>query len=651
MTNVQSVDPDAAQPDADEADSILIGLVPMPTCSLSALGAFLDAARLMASSHERLSVAVLPLFGPTVSFGSAHLCGRATSARPNNGVFDYVAIVGDTIAPAPALAPAALQFLQANARHAATLIGVGAGTFALAEAGLLTGQLACVPPALAKAFADRFPTVRLAASDRPFVEDARRITCLGEASTTDLVLHLVRQHFGRSAVNALEASLQLAKSAAGSPRSSSSQTRSQRAAQLMENHVADLLSIGAIARRLNISVRQLHREFLREMGTSPADYYRRLRVRRGLWLLQNTNRRVTQISQDTGFADGPHFSRSLLRETGMTPKQVREGRTAILHSPRRVGPREVVRWRAGVPHGTTYTGYHILLELTRRVCARTEGRFIIDVVPFRHMNLHCQDTFAAVESGHFDAVMIVPEYCKDEPLWQAMVPQGLLADPMTNLRLADAQYQVTRKILMRRGFDVAAPTGDIGERELVLLSREPINSLRQLRGKRLRHWSQLGADAFARLGVYADSAPPSQCLASLEQGEVDAMLGLPAFFAARGAQRVARFLSRSIAVTRNYPYVVATQREKLDQLPDHLRTALREVGEQMHRESEYLWQNHSTDERFVADLTSAGMEEIGPFDFEDRASIEAAMTGGWVESCTALGREAVKLRDEVADAF
>jgi transcriptional regulator GlxA family with amidase domain/TRAP-type C4-dicarboxylate transport system substrate-binding protein len=620
----------------------------MPDCSLCSLGAFLDSARLMAGEQLRLAARIAPLTQQGAGFGghqdppAVDTGGR--SRRP--GDFDYVAVVGSASARQADLSPTALQLLHAAKRDGATLIGIASGTLALAQAGLLpSGAHVCVPASLAALFRQRFADLRVASGDRSFVEDARLITSLGEASTTDLVLHLVRQHFGTLAAESLCAKLQL--TSTGSSRAPV-QSRSQRAVHLMQSHFADVLPIDVIARQLNISARQLHREFLRELGASPTDYYRRLRVRHGLWLLQNTNKGVTQISQETGFADGPHFSRTLFRELGMTPRQVRQVRAPTLQPVPRMAPREVVRWRVGVPHGINYAGYHILVELARRVCARTEGRFLLDIVPFRQMGLHCSDTLRAVETGNLDAVWVVPEYCTDEPLLNAMVPQGLLADPMTNLRIAEIQYAVLRKILMRRDLDVAATPGDIGERELVLLSRRPINSLDQLRGCRLRHWSSFGAHAFDKLGVSTTTAPPSRCLDSLAEGEVDAVLGLPSLFVARGAHRVGGFVSRSIAVTRNYPYVVATKRGRLDTLPDYLRTMLWETGEQMHRESEYLWHNDLADERFMGHLKDGGVEAIEPFSGEDRSLVEAAMKSSWSEHCAALGPDAITLHDEIA---
>ena len=69
------------------------------------------------------------------------------------------------------------------------------------------------------------------------------------------------------------------------------------------------LSSDEIALRLSISKRQLERLFVSDTGESLQKFYRKIRLRYGLWLLQNTDRLITEIGQDCGFSDTAHFSR------------------------------------------------------------------------------------------------------------------------------------------------------------------------------------------------------------------------------------------------------------------------------------------------------------------------------------------------------
>ena len=77
--------------------------------------------------------------------------------------------------------------------------------------------------------------------------------------------------------------------------------------------------------QLGVSARQIERRFARDVGISPARYRARLRLRRAVWLLRNTDLRVTDIALECGFQDGAHFAQTIRAQMGMSPGQVREG--------------------------------------------------------------------------------------------------------------------------------------------------------------------------------------------------------------------------------------------------------------------------------------------------------------------------------------
>src|SRR3546814_19532708 len=73
-------------------------------------------------------------------------------------------------------------------------LGVEAGSWLLARAGLLDGRAATTHWEDLEDFAARFPEVAVR-PDR-FVIDGRRFTSRGASPTFDLLLHLIRSRFG-----------------------------------------------------------------------------------------------------------------------------------------------------------------------------------------------------------------------------------------------------------------------------------------------------------------------------------------------------------------------------------------------------------------------------------------------------------------------
>jgi transcriptional regulator GlxA family with amidase domain len=95
--------------------------------------------------------------------------------------------------------------------------------------------------------------------------------------------------------------------------------RVRRALLLMEQNLAQPLSIAHVAEKLSLSTRQFERLCHATLGMSPASAYRQLRLRYAHWLIGNTDRTVTEIAHESGFADCAHFSRQFKETYGASP--------------------------------------------------------------------------------------------------------------------------------------------------------------------------------------------------------------------------------------------------------------------------------------------------------------------------------------------
>ena len=97
---------------------------------------------------------------------------------------------------------------------------------------------------------------------------------------------------------------------------------------LLSAHAAEKHDAAAVARRLHLSTRSLHRH-LREEGTSLQALKDEVRRDRAVELLSRTERPVKQVALAVGFGDEKSFARAFRAWTGETPTAYRK-KAAVL---------------------------------------------------------------------------------------------------------------------------------------------------------------------------------------------------------------------------------------------------------------------------------------------------------------------------------
>lgn len=94
------------------------------------------------------------------------------------------------------------------------------------------------------------------------------------------------------------------------------------AERLIDEHLLDPLSPAELASRLNISIRQLYRQFELD-GDSVCRYIQRRRLQSSARELVQDISPITTIAYKWGFTDSAHYSRVFKRHYGMPPKDYR----------------------------------------------------------------------------------------------------------------------------------------------------------------------------------------------------------------------------------------------------------------------------------------------------------------------------------------
>lgn len=317
---------------------IRVGFVLTPRFTLTAFAGFVDALRLAADEGDRsrpleCQWAVLgDRRMPVASSCGASVLPWAPMEEPSR--YDYIVVVGGLLHGGQKVLPGTHAFLREAARAGVGLVGLCTGSFVLARAGLLDGHLACVSWFHREDFQAEFPKLGLV-TNRMFVADRDRMTCAGGTSVVHLAAHLIERHCGRAMASKslrilIEDQPLPASTLQPEPLLTRPATDStvRRAMLLIEQQLGQQDRLAAVAADLGISMRQLERRFVADVGVTPRDYRLQLRLARARWMIEHTDLSVTDVGFECGFGDCSHFSRAFSSHFKVRPSSLR--RTAAV---------------------------------------------------------------------------------------------------------------------------------------------------------------------------------------------------------------------------------------------------------------------------------------------------------------------------------
>jgi len=228
-----------------------------------------------------------------------------------------------------AIPTSVLRGIRAAVDRGARVASICSGAFVLAAAGALDGLKATTHWACAAELARRHPRLDVD-PDVLYVDNGRILTSAGAAAGFDLCLYLVRQDLGaeraaavaRAAVMPLERTGGQAQFIAYDPAPDRATSMSALLDWLEKNLAGDL-SLAAVARRAAMSARSLSRHFRTQVGTTPALWVARARVRRAQRLLETTDHAVERIATEVGFGSATVLRAQFGEVVGTSPQVYR----------------------------------------------------------------------------------------------------------------------------------------------------------------------------------------------------------------------------------------------------------------------------------------------------------------------------------------
>jgi transcriptional regulator GlxA family with amidase domain len=162
-----------------------------------------------------------------------------------------------------------------------------------------------------------------------YVDNGRVLTSAGAAAGMDLCLHMVRSDHGASiAARVARAAVMPLERSGG--QAQFIEYKLPEASEAMgpllswlECHLEHDLSLSTIAKHARMSTRSLSRRFREQVGSSPAQWLARARVRRVQHLLETTRLPIERIAEKTGFGSSAVLRQHFVSSVGTSPTSYR----------------------------------------------------------------------------------------------------------------------------------------------------------------------------------------------------------------------------------------------------------------------------------------------------------------------------------------
>jgi TRAP-type C4-dicarboxylate transport system substrate-binding protein len=312
---------------------------------------------------------------------------------------------------------------------------------------------------------------------------------------------------------------------------------------------------------------------------------------------------------------------------------------------------QTLKMRIGSPVGPTDVGTTRMQALAEDIRKRTGGRLELEVVAIETIGFKNVDSLRVLKQSVLEGMMLLPYYLgRDVPQLANFAPHGVMVEPADNLKIMEVQREIADGLYRKAGVVPAMPwfIGSSELRDIVIVSKFPVRSLDDLKGKKLRHFTPDGVRAFNALGIATQNVPSSELYLALKTGVVDAAVYGNTYIQSQSIYETTCCVTYLAPFSAAFPATLAFTPAAWERLDGPMRDAIKAAGEADMKRAVAEWQEGKGEKASQAFLESKGMKFQPPLPMEDRRRIQAELLKAWREQSEKLGPEALKNFDLIS---
>lgn len=312
---------------------------------------------------------------------------------------------------------------------------------------------------------------------------------------------------------------------------------------------------------------------------------------------------------------------------------------------------EELQWKLNNTFALPRTETKLLHLYADEINKRAAGKLKVTVYDGGSLGLKDQDILRWLPAGGADIGVLSASFVgRDAPELNAVYIQGSISSAAEHHKALPALEEIYTEAVKK--WDIV-PVGFMRFpvfNTSIFCRDKKINTLAELKGKKLRVWSKDLVETFSALGVAAQIVGQNELYVAMQTGVVDCALYPDRLAPTVSLQEVVKYGAYLFPVAA-MPYVVGVSSQKWQTLPKDVQEAILAAGKVLYDESKKYEQDAAAEQAARAKMTAAGVTFLADYSDADRQAFVAAATKTWEALAKEAGPTAVQYRARVLKAL
>ncbi len=282
---------------------------------------------------------------------------------------------------------------------------------------------------------------------------------------------------------------------------------------------------------------------------------------------------------------------------------------------------------------------------------RAKGKLKITMHAGGTLGIKDADMLRVLPAGNVIQIAgLYPGYMtRDLPEYAVTVPPGVIKDAETLVKILPTLDKIYQETYDKWGIKllgyVAHPV-----RDTHIYCKEPINSLAQLKGKKLRVWEKFHVQTFDALGVAAQVVGQNDLYLAMQTGVIDCAVYPIGFANTIALQEVAPNASYLFPYVL-HPLNLIASKKAFDSLPADVQKIVQTAAKEVEQLTVAAYLKGDFDKEAVALFQQKGGKLLPAFSVQDQAAFQNAARVVWERESKLISKKAQENHDAVIKAI